>query len=385
MTNHSHLQLGGGARPLPQLLFVSHLQRLSECIGFRECDVILSIITRAKMPLCLLPNGMSDAVSCMKHIQHVLQQCDKEHSIEGVVILGGHHVVPSGLKDTLDLHLRQKVTDYAQQTQQSPDANDEFIVWSDDGYGMLNQSQVNGFLLPKLPVSRIPDGKSFELMLGALTAHANSVNSLCLQSAEFYYPRDIFLRSLPNPITQRLWIYDCPQHSQQLPAHLSGQSGYIVLHGSSLSGGSLTGTKQTFLDITQVQNSQLKIILASSCWGATLVNDTAYAASIGRSQLTPRTPNDSVALQFLYQGALAFVGCTAENYGSTDKVFWNCLSAPLDDFFWKSLGQDMSPAQALLNAKKLYALRIPRTQTDIFATAKEIKIMHSYTCLGLGW
>jgi hypothetical protein len=387
MTNDPTPQLGGGGRTMPQLLFVTHPQRLSDCIGIQEYSAILSIVTRAKMPLCLLPNGMSDAVSCTAYVQSVLGQCNKEQQISGVVILGGHFVVPSALKGTLDSHFRKEVERYAQGNNKAPDPNDNFIVWSDDGYGTLDGSSGLDFSPLNLPVSRIPSGNSYELMQRALTAHTkqNNINSVCLYSADFFHPRQIFLDSVPNSDSKYLWIYDDPQNCPHLPAQLSEQCGYIVLHGSPLSGSSLTGTNNTYLDIQQVKNSQLKVIQASSCWGAVLVNDTAYAASINQSLFTPRTPNDSVAFQFLYQGALAFVGCTAENYASTDKVFWNCLSAPLDVFFWKSLGQNMSPAQALLNAKRLYALRIQCGNKDILATAQEIKIMHSYTCLGLGW
>jgi hypothetical protein len=378
----------GGGRKLPQLLFVTHKNRLSEKIGLNECNQILSLITDAKMPLCMLSSESSDIIDCVRNVAEFLHKVQNEQEIKGVVLLGGHTVVPSGIRTVLDPDLllqvyRLGVTE--------PDPNDNFVVWSDDCYGNLpNISKSPNsvfFELPELAVSRIPDGQSFDLMLAALTANYDPqlTFSIGLSSAEFLYPLEMLSLSMPNFSKHKFWFYENKPCSLPLPANLTGKNCHIVLHGQSDLGFYFMGTNRTFLDVSDVQKSQLKIIHASSCWGGIIVNDTAYIASIGRAMLNERTSADAISLQFLQRGAIAFVGCTADNLAPTDTEHWFCFSAPFDFFFWKNIAIGLSPAQAVLDAKRLYALGIPYIPNDLLACAKEMKILQSYTCLGLGW
>ena len=83
-------------------------------------------------------------------------------SLKGVVLVGGYDVVPAQLLDCLPSDLRKELP------QDVADA-DNFRVWSDDVYG-----DVDGNGIPELPVTRIPDGRSSQLVFAALNSNPSS-------------------------------------------------------------------------------------------------------------------------------------------------------------------------------------------------------------------
>jgi len=53
--------------------------------------------------------------------------------------------------------------------------------------------------------------------------------------------------------------------------------------------------------------------------------------------------------------------------------------------FWSALGRGRAPAEALLDAKAAYVRDFPHGRLSQAQQAIEYKIIHQYTCLGLGW
>jgi hypothetical protein len=83
-------------------------------------------------------------------------------SPKGVVIVGRYDVVPSERYDTLPPSLRASIGASARNDP------DNFIVWSDQSYGDLD-----GDHLADVPVSRIPDGHTAEVVEAAFR-HTNA-------------------------------------------------------------------------------------------------------------------------------------------------------------------------------------------------------------------
>jgi hypothetical protein len=92
-----------------------------------------------------------------------------------------------------------------------------------------------------------------------------------------------------------------------------------------------------------------------------------------------------MALSFLNRGARAFIGCTGTHYSpeGDDTTYYG---APLHLGFWQRYFAGSAPAQALFDAKTEYLRGIPHRKTrDPVDTAREMKILRQFTCLGLGW
>src|SRR5262249_44568549 len=81
---------------------------------------------------------------------------------EGVVILGGYDVLKALRYDTIPPAIRQQLGG-------GTEDSDDFVVWSDQAYG-----DRDGDMMGEVPVSRIADGRSSELVKRALGATAST-------------------------------------------------------------------------------------------------------------------------------------------------------------------------------------------------------------------
>jgi hypothetical protein len=141
------------------LIFVTSSEKLTNNIGKAETEkVIHHIKSLAKTKLVDLP-VMDNATEAAKQVRGLI-----EPNTRGIVILGGYDVIPSLQLNILSDKLLKEIEDDPESQSEEWDV-DDFIVWSDDIYG-----DVEGDLLPELPVSRIPDGKNPSLILTALKA-----------------------------------------------------------------------------------------------------------------------------------------------------------------------------------------------------------------------
>jgi beta-lactamase superfamily II metal-dependent hydrolase len=355
-----------GGRKLPELLFVTHPQRLEANIGVQEAAMALQSIKDAGQ----MVYNVTDPDHAFAEVREALHD-----SHVGVVIVGGYDVLPAQRVDALDKALRRRLGP------QTPD-DDNFIVWSDWIYGDRDDDG-----LPEVPVSRIPDAKSSQLVKAALQAKADP-------ELERYG-----LRNSARPFADTVFggiqggtpiLVSSPTQASRLEAgSANGSRLYYMLHGSDVDGSRFWGEDQgemvEALNISNVPDSCSGLVFTGCCWGALTVNTIASRATPG-APLPVRTPESSLALRYLLAGAQAFIGCTGSHYSPTVAPY-NYFGGPMHEAFWTRYRQDRyhSPAKALFEARIDYLEGMPHGQVKALARAFESKIYAQYTCLGLGW
>lgn len=355
---------------LPKLLFVTNGRRLCENIGSSEAAAILDAIRRGEHALVDIdqngnaPNVVRSALAALPEVK-------------GVVIIGGYDIVPSERYDSLPPSLRAALAFGV-----SDSEPDDFIVWSDQVYG-----DRDGDGLADLPVSRIPDGHSAQLVRTALTAPATGENGnrFGIRNARRPFADGIFERHLrAAPPMHR----SQPVGHQMLgPSELDADMIYVMLHGSDSDASRFWGETQVgsieAMHVGNIPNPCGATVLSGCCWGALTVKDKASAYD-PRSPIRALRQEESLALSFLAAGARSFVGCTGAHYSPLDGDM-NFFGAPMHDAFWKFVKQGHPPALALFEAKLDYLSGMPHGRVSLEEQAIEHKILRQFTCLGLGW
>ncbi len=358
------VQLAGG-RQLPRLLFVTSSDRLKANIGSEEGEGVFSLLRSQHCEVLDIPGGVDVSAAAS------LVRARVVNGVAGIVLLGGYDVVPSERRDCIPQGLASKV-----RRDEDPDS---FVVWSDDVYG-----DTDGDGWPELPVSRIPDGKSADLVYSALAAapKPSSVRRSGVRNVKRPFADGIYA-DLPG--TEKMQ-QSKPIVSESNP-DLSGQHLYLMLHGSSTDGtrfwGEETVQNRPAIHLTNLELASPHVVFAGCCWGALPVDKLASDAKPG-APLGSRTPGQSIALRFLLSGTTGFVGCTGAHYSPTEAPF-AYFGGPIHEAFWSEYAKSNSPATALLEAKRLYRKGMPHGQTSAASQAVEYKILNQFTCLGLGW
>ena len=366
--------LGAGAavgRRLADLLLVTNRQKLASNIGEGECERILSELQRSGANLFdALPGGVRDAAEAAAVVNDVLAQ---HPGTKGLVLLGGFDIIPSQRFDCLPPDVRARLG--------SNDDPDNFIVWSDDVYGKRGDDG-----LPVIPVSRIPDGQSADLVSNAIRTGPP--------------PRwsGGGLRNSARPFADGIWqnidggtrlLVSEPTVPDGIgPQHFAVDQIYLMLHGhhndtARFWGEAAEGEYIEAFNVANIPALNGATVFTGCCWGALTVNRTASRYS-PTQPIAQKTPDSSIAMRFLSNGANAFVGCTGAHY-SPDIAPYDFFGGPMHAAFWGRVRAGEAPAQALLNAKADYLLGIPHEQRGVSARAIECKILWQYTCLGLGW
>jgi len=362
----------GGGRPMPPLLFVTSRSGLGQNIGRGETAELLAALERsgqtvyAELPARLAEPGGALAL--------VRAQLVRRPDLRGVVLLGGYDVVPAVRQDVLDPALRASLGD-------SGDP-DDFLVWSDSAYG-----DSDGDGLPELPVSRIPDGLSSQLVSAALGATGQAVGGprWGIRNVNRPFAAPIYA-SLPG--SAPLLASEPTRHNEQPPYGLAGERVYVMLHGSDSDGTRFWGEQAGGGMLEAVNSANLParsgaVAFVGCCWGALVVDAPANRAASNRVP-NPRTAHSSLALRFLAAGAVAFIGCTGAHY-SPPQPPYDYFGGPLHAAFWRRYNAGQPPAEALFEAKKDYLARMPHGRTEPLERAIENKILRQFTCLGLGW
>ncbi|MCI0611851.1 MBL fold metallo-hydrolase [bacterium] len=365
------VQIASG-RQLPSLLFITSKAALSKNIGVAECEYLLKTFRQqGKRIYDALPEGITKPIDAFALVRQELQ---KLPAAEGVVILGGYDVVPSQIVDCLESADRQALRDNSDP--------DDFIVWSDEMYGDKDNA---GF--PELPVSRIPDGKSADLMFAAVQAPNKKISK-----------RNGGIRNIARPFaetvfknikegTEKLMISAPSTFQNQTKTGLAADRLYLMLHGDYIDStrfwGEETDDNLEAINVGNLPDQCGNVVFTGCCWGA-LTIDTPAGRLIKGRPYGIKSLESSLALNFLRRGVTAFVGCTGAHYSPLEYPY-QYFAAPLHVAFWRNYIQNQSPAKALFDAKMEYFKNIPHGQDGQLARAIEYKVWREYTCLGLGW
>lgn len=358
------------------LLFITSWKLLEQSVG-RSIQLIKDKLTSFKDSIVIdFQEVLPSAEDYARKLRQII--AENRGSIKGIVILGGYDVIPAEQLDVLDPQLRG---DIDMEGMIDKDM-DNFIVWSDDVYGDVDNDD-----LPELPVSRIPDAKSYELLEAALNAPR-------------FKPISKFgIRNYMRPFAEHVFK-DIPGGQNSIetsptfgPANVinneSYGSIYYMLHGSDIDGTKYWGENpgKVYFEAYNIKNVPQKasgsIIFTGCCWAALTVFPSA-AKKTNFIKIRQKRPNESIALAYLRAGALSFIGCTGSHYSPNMSPF-NYHGKPMHDHFWRGILAGKSPAEALHFAKVQYSKEIPHGLEAAFNLGVELKILRQFTCLGLGW
>ena len=362
-----------GGRELPPLLFVTSRDALADRIGVSETALVLDAL-RAKGVLLYdqLPSG-SDYRAAQAAVR---QQLARARNVRGVVLLGGYSVVPSQRLFCLPPDAQDRV-------RPEEDQIDSFLVWSDDFY---TDTDADG--QAELPVSRVPDGRTPELVFAQLQASGRprSDRRIGIRNKERPFADNVF-QNVPGSGDM---LQSAPVTVDDPPHLIDGAIVYLMLHGSDLDGTVYCGQlgddgspeKWPAVAMSNVPAVCGPVVFTGCCWGALITARPASQTPEG-SPLGSRTPDQSLALRILRAGATAFIGTTGTHYSPNPPG--NYHGGAMHHAFFRRYKPGESPAEALFAAKAEFAANIPHGQDDAFLAAVDVKIHAEYTCLGLGW
>lgn len=363
----------GGGRRLPPLMFVTNRRRLADRIKPDGANAAIAAL-RAVPGAVVVDDADGSAEDIRKRIAPL------RGATRGVVLVGGYDVVPSQVVDALPADIRKRVTDF--------DDKDDFVVWSDDVYGAIDEDAI-----PDVPVSRVPDCGDARFLLRALGTTAPT-------------PRTrTGIHNMRRPFAAKVWRDDMPaiggaaEPEASLPrgrprvaALAPGDALYLMLHGEARNGVRFLGEDETG-DVVEAVNLEALpaawqgTVFAGCCWGALPVEVPAADHGPG-DRVVSRTPANSLALAFLDRGAAAFIGCTGSHYSPTEPPY-DYFGKPMHSAFWRAIGAGRRPAEALWSAKQDFVRdlphKLPNNRRTPAGIAIEFKTWRQFTCLGLGW
>lgn len=356
-----------GGRALPKLLFVTCSEALSRNIGENESSEILAeISSKGHTVVDLSSVEATDADQSIRLVQEAL---NASPGTQGVVLVGGYDVVPALKIDVFP--------DGEDEDERSSDA-DEYVVWTDNLYGDIDDDG-----MPELPVSRVPDGRSSALLKAALSAprpHGRFRHGI--HNVERPFATEVFKLVPGDGDTHASTPYSVSDGRRSTGDYL-----YFMLHGrhedaTRFWGENEDGETIEALHLNDLELSPGAVVFTGCCWGALPVVETALDHVEGPP--TPRTAGDSIALACLNQGALAYIGCTGVHYSPKHPPY-DVAGGGIHKVFWRQVAKDIAPSAALLAAKKAMASQMEEHSRQGQAQAMNLKLVHQFCLLGLGW
>lgn len=270
-------------RQLPPLLFVTDEVGLGRKIGATNARAAIAGIQAGGQMVLNERFGGRTAMQAAAIVRQHLQ-----NGVQGVVLLGGADVVPSVRLDVLGPDLRPQLQD--------PESDpDDFIVWNDEIYGDRDNDE-----LPELPVSRIADGGSAQLVSSALSAAAHTGQArFGIRNVRRPFANAVF-RALPG--NQAILVSE-PTHTSQIrPRDVQSDIAYFMLHGDDSDTrrfwGEAPGGPLEAFSVEQVPANFRGVVFTGCCWGALTTTRRALHFSPGQA-VDCRAVNDSIALRFI--------------------------------------------------------------------------------------
>lgn len=251
--------------------------------------------------------------------------------ITHIQIIGGHDIIPFAVL---------------------PNPVDGDTLYTDDVYADFTGDDVID-----VPIARIPDGGSLDLLIKQLDGKCTPKSgAFGLGNAKREYAGPIM--DIFDDAGDVYWSLPMTRDDFSV-SDVDVDHVYFILHGLDTDTSIWWGEEPTYPEAFKVNlaNSQ-GVILSGSCYGAYIIG---------------KTPANSICLRFLRSGAKAFVGCTGTHYSTpgTETTYNGPLFHRL---FFEHLMSGRTPSEAFFRAKRDYA---PQADTDV-----EQKILHEFVFYG---
>ena len=243
--------------------------------------------------------------------------------------------------------------------------DDGDVLFTDDVYGDNDHDELT---LPDIPVARIPDGRSLELLVAQLSpSHVPEQGNFTLANSKRLHAEGI-AREVFGSGRTLLWSLPT-RHEVVDPAQVSVRHDYFMLHGASWDTSVWWGEESEYpVAFTVAEADSRGVVLSGACYA---------------SYTFERTPLDSIPLAFLRSGARAFVGAT----GITYSPLWEPGPEPTGPMrydavfhraFLDALSNGQPPLAAFMEAKE----RMADTCETVDATSAELKMLHAFVYFG---
>jgi len=242
------------------------------------------------------------------------------------------------------------------------------VVFTDDVYGDTDHDPLT---MPDIPVARIPDGNSLDLLVTQLSPSTlPETGDFTVANTEWDFV-EIVTSEIFGAGRSLLWSLPT-RYTDLDPSRVNVRYDYFTLHGAYWDTTLWWGQGPDYpaaFSVTEA-NSQ-GIVLTGACYGAYTFN---------------RTPENSITLAFLASGARAFVGNTGMGYYPV----WieppdpprpmppTRFGALFEDTFLSALAEGKAPLAAFMEAKEAMAdMAMSRN-----GTAEELKLLSEHVYYG---
>jgi len=313
------------------ILVITRRSVLETTLGPQEASRILDLAAKVGEVHSIDEDGVDRTTP--SEIAAYIKSLYDQKQFKAVLILGNHDIIPFWILE-------------------NPARDDDNQIYTDDPYVNFDQDSDN---LLDIPIARLPESKDAELLATQL-----SQPDLTPASGSFIYyarvPMFPQVYEIAGILNQETVYWSPPLQAEDVTVdQLDVRFVYIVPHGSDVDtsrwwGRSRKWTPTAYADEYRVTNydpvafkinkAQTKgMVMIGACYGAWVSN---------------KTPDNSIALRFLKNGARCFVGATMEDYqiGGFDKLFFSEVAA----------GEN--PLQGTFNAKKKLLEQIKASEED---------------------
>jgi hypothetical protein len=246
--------------------------------------------------------------------------------------------------------------------------DDGDVLFTDDVYGDTDHDPL---AMPDIPVARIPDGNSLDLLVTQLSPSSlPETGDFTVANTEWDFV-EIVTSEVFGPGRSLLWSLPT-RHTDIDPSRVNVRYGYFTLHGGYWDTTVWWGEHPDYPEAFSVAEANSQgIVLTGACYGAYTFN---------------RTPENSITLAFLASGARAFVGNTGIGYypiwieppdppRPMPPTRWGAL---FEDTFLRALADGQAPLAAYMEAKE----RMANLARSGNATAAELKLLSEHVYYG---
>jgi hypothetical protein len=243
--------------------------------------------------------------------------------------------------------------------------DDGDVLFTDDVYGDNDHDELG---MPDIPVARIPDGYSLDLLVTQLSpSSVPEGGDFTLANSKRPHADGVASQVFG---TDRVLMWSLPtQHEQVDTSQVDVRYSYFMLHGGSYDTTVWWGEEEVYPEAFTVDEASSQgIVLSGACYG---------------SYTFWRTPDNSITLSFLESGTRAFVGST----GITYSPLWTSGPNPsgpmrhdakFHEAFLSAVANGYAPLAAFMEAKQEMADLC--RQGD--STSAELKMLHEFIYFG---